>query len=40
VGFVDPARPDPPVRTIALDVLAAAFDRAGREGLLVEAARP
>jgi len=39
VGFVDPAQPDPVVRAVALDVLAAAFDRAGREGLLVEPTR-
>jgi hypothetical protein len=38
VAFVDPARPEPVVHTVALETLASAFDGAGREGLLVEAA--
>ncbi len=36
VSFLDPSRPAPPRQATSFSTLAAAFDRAGREGLLVE----
>ncbi len=39
VRFLDPARPASPMREMSFSTLAAAFDRAGREALLVEHGR-
>lgn len=40
VTFLDPSRPVPPKQATSFPALAAAFDRAGREALLVEHGRP
>lgn len=39
VRFFDPSRPVPPKQATSFSVLGAAFDRAGREALLVEHGR-